>query len=339
MKTKIVSTVGGLPIWTRAHVIESIKAGTSIFRISSSFKTLQDEAPIYADIRSASRLLGAETLIMQDINSGVKKRLQISRNIAVEKGDLVLVRNSNLPHPTNITVDWKEFPRICKVGGIINIGDGEVALVIEHVDAEIVHCRALSRGIIKIHKAITLDGISSYIAAINPTNTVDISSGAALGYDLVALSFVKGTRDINAFWEFVNQNHPGYRPKVIAKIETKEAIDDIEEIILAVDGIMIARGDLALQVNFAELGVLQRKLLCIAKQHRKFCIVATQMFESIIDRYVPSRAEILDISNAVYEGADALMLGPETCINPDGIRAIRAMSEIIRAVENDQELT
>jgi pyruvate kinase len=337
MKTKIISTVGGLPIWDKAHIIESIKAGTSIFRMSSSFRFLQEEERIFSDIKSANKILNRNSLIMQDINNGVKKRLQTNNNNTVEKGDLISILNSKDPHINYITIDWAELPNICKIGGIINVGDGEVALKIEKIESDVIHCEVLNKGIIKIKKAITLEGITSTMSTINTINKSDISLGAGLRFDMVALSFVKGVQDINEFWEYVRKNHQNYCPKVIAKIETKDAIDNIEEIINSVDGIMIARGDLALQVNFTKLGVLQNRLIQVAKKHKKFCIVATQMFESIIERYVPSRAEILDISNAVYQGADALMLGPETCINSDGIRAINTMREIVCEVERDIE--
>ncbi len=331
--THIIATIGDNHIWDEQKLFQAQEAGVNIFRMSSAHNKEDD---FYNLVKKSAPLV----MTLQDLNEGVKKRISIKNDINVEIGHTVLVRPSH--NDTSLTlednvlyIDWPLLYAKILPSNLIYIGDGEVALEVISTGDKFVKCSVLNNGTIRTNKALNVNGIESGIKAINKYNYESILIGAKRKYDYVAISFVSKASDIDDFWKVVTDSGLDYKPKVIAKIETLEGVKNIESILNNSDGIMIARGDLALQVDFHRLGVIQKQLLNLAKSKAKYCIIATQMLESIINRHIPSRAEILDISNAVYSGASAVMLSPESCINPDPITAISTMRKIIEEVEKD----
>lgn len=332
-KTKIIATIGDNHIWSSEMLKQAAIEGVDIFRLSSSFNT--DDSFFHKIRKNAPNVK-----ILQDLNEGVKKRINTSTNVIVTKGDIIRVNLKEMSsNSSELSVNWLELNKSIKNGDIIYVGDGEVAMKVTDVKEEYLICEILNDGLIKKRKALNINGIESGVKAINSFNKESIMNGAKLGYDIVAISFVSSKSDILDFIDIIKEINIEYNPLLIAKIETELGVKNIDDILDVADGVMIARGDLALQIDFKLLGVIQKRLIEKCKRRNKICIVATQMLESIMQRYIPSRAEILDISNAVYNGVDAVMLSPESCINPYPLVAIKTMKEIIENVENDLFVT
>lgn len=328
-KTEIIATIGNNPIWDNEMIRQASEQGVNVFRLSSA----HNHDPIFFN---TVRKYAPKAKILQDINEGVKKRILTTQDITVHKNTNISI-SFNKENPSNapIHIDWDGLQKKVLIDNIIYVGDGEVAMKVISVDKDKIICTVLNNGVILKGKALNINGIESGIKAINNYNRNSIIAGAKFGYDIVAISFVSSAEDIKDYWEVIHSLDFKYTPFVIAKIETALGVSNIDEILDKVDGIMIARGDLALQVDFKLLGIIQRNLILKCRKKNKYCIVATQMLESIINRYIPSRAEILDITNAVYYGANAVMLSPESCINPNPLGAINTMREIIENVELD----
>lgn len=328
-KTEIVATIGSNNIWDDEMIKRASEHGVDVFRLSSA----HNHNPFFFN---RVRKNAPKVKILQDLNEGVKNRILTKEDVTVFKNtNIDICLNKENSSKAVIYLDWEELHKKALIGNIIYFGDGEVAMKIIGIEKEKITCTVLNNGIILKGKALNINGIESGVKAINDFNKDSIINGAKFGYDIVAISFVSSKDDIKDYWNIVKSLDFKYNPFVIAKIETALGVENIDEILDVVDGIMIARGDLALQVDFTLLGIIQKTLISKCKEKNKYCIVATQMLESIIYRYIPSRAEILDITNAVYYGASAVMLSPESCLNPNPLGAISTMRQIIENVEMD----
>lgn len=331
----IVVTVG--PSTQHAKQMElSLKAGASIFRFPFAHDTFEDQVERTKRLRDVARRIGYSVSVLQDL-PGKKTRLKTSLSISVKSGDTIMVTGQPVEQSQGVfPVNNLVFADAVNIGDHIYFADGEVEVVVTSKDRNTdLKCRVINDGIIEKGRTVTALNVPVFQeSGLTEHDKNLIKFGANVGYDAIAVSFVNSPEEIIEARE-VAQQYSGYSPKIIAKIETTSAIANLDEIIRVADGIMIARGDLALQINYTRLPFLQRFILRKAKLYGKYSIVATQMLESLKSSRIPNRAEILDIGNAVYQGASAVMLSNETTIGPNPIFCIEVMLRIVNQCQQD----
>jgi pyruvate kinase len=211
------------------------------------------------------------------------------------------------------------------------VDDGNVGLVVEHVDGHDVVCTVTEGGPVSNNKGLSLPGMNVSVPALSEKDIEDLEFALRLGVDLIALSFVRSPADVELVHEVMDRI--GRRVPVIAKLEKPEAVDNLEAIVLAFDGVMVARGDLGVELPLEHVPLVQKRAIQIARENAKPVIVATQMLESMITNSRPTRAEASDVANAVLDGADAVMLSGETGVGRYPIKTVRTMAQIVEAVE------
>ena len=218
-------------------------------------------------------------------------------------------------------------------GNRLLVDDGKVALVVEHIDGNDVVCTVVEGGPVSNNKGLSMPGMSVSIPALSEKDIEDLEFALQLGVDMVALSFVRSPSDVELVHEVMDR--VGRRVPVIAKLEKPEAIDNLEAIVLAFDAIMVARGDLGVELPLEQVPLVQKRAIQMARENARPVIVATQMLESMIEISRPTRAEASDVANAVLDGADAVMLSGETSVGKYPLEAVRTMARIISAVEDN----
>lgn len=331
-KTRIIASIG--PASEKPeNVAELIGAGASIFRISYSISPQEGEKRFSA-VKEAIKKTGAQNIeTLQDFG-GLKIRLENIEPIKVKKGEIIaLTKNEPEKNKTEIKITDRYFWDNARDGSIIYIGDGQVALQIKELSENKATTEVLFNGTIGPRKGVTIPGMSFGFGENIKSDAELALAGAKLGYDYVALSFVENADDIKLFKEIISQNAPDYKPKILAKIETELAVRNIDSILGECDGVMIARGDLALQVDYAEMPGIQNAIIQKCRARDKFVIIATQMLESLMHSYIPFRAEINDVADAVREQASAVMLSGETTVGDDPAHAVEVMRRIVEKTE------
>ncbi|MCB0947392.1 MAG: pyruvate kinase, partial [Mycobacterium sp.] len=232
-----------------------------------------------------------------------------------------------------VSTTYKQLARDAQPGDRLLIDDGNLALVVEHIDGDDVVCMVTEGGPVSNNKGLSLPGMNVSVPAMSDKDVQDLEFALRLGVDLVALSFVRSPADIELVHAVMDR--VARRVPVIAKLEKPEAIDNLEAIVLAFDGVMVARGDLGVELPLEEVPLVQKRAIQIARENAKPVIVATQMLESMIENSRPTRAEASDVANAVMDGADAVMLSGETSVGQFPLEAVRTMSRIVCAVEEN----
>lgn len=331
-KTRIVATIG--PASEKVeNIVELIKAGASIFRISYSISPEEGERRFNA-VHEAIKQTGARGVeTLQDFG-GLKIRLDNTEPIKVTKGqDFVLSKTEIGKDEIGAQVTNHYFWDNVKNDSALYIGDGQVALKIKKLENGRALAEVLFNGTIGPRKGVTIPGMSFGFGENIKADAELALAGAKLGFDYVALSFVENSDDVKLFKKIIADSTPGYAPKILAKIETALAVKNIDSILGECDGVMIARGDLALQVDYADMPQIQNTLIQKCRARNKFVIVATQMLESLMHSYIPFRAEINDVADAVREQASAVMLSGETTIGDDPAHAVEVMRRIIEKTE------
>lgn len=340
-KTKIVATIG--PSSSTVAVLEKmIKAGMRVARLNFSHGEYSGHAALVKNIRLAAKNVGAEVAILQDLQG---PRIRVGAlpkdGVPVKRGQTVVLVGENIHKQgiknfITIPIQYNNLYRDVKKGAVILIEDGTIQLVVSQVKDAAIYCKVKIAGTIKTHKGINVPGFTLSVDVITAKDKQDVEFGQTLGVDYVALSFVKNRNDIVRLKKLIEKaqlKSEKVRSHVIAKVERQEALDNFEEIIEEVDGIMVARGDLALEVA-AETVPLQQKAMiewCLHKA--KPVIVATQMLDSMINNPQPTRAEISDVANAVIDHSDAIMLSGESATGKYPVQAITMMTKIASATE------
>ncbi|MBX2986539.1 MAG: pyruvate kinase [Bdellovibrionaceae bacterium] len=335
-RAKIVATIG--PATKNTAALESaIKAGMNVARLNFSHGSHADHQDVLLAVRKLSRDLQAPVTILQDLQ-GPKVRVG-----KFEKGSIPLVAGQEVLITTDqvlgreglIPSDFKELPLACQPGTRILLDDGLLELRVLKVQGHEVTAVVVDGGLLKDRKGMNLPGVSLPVDAMTPKDLADLEFGLANNVDYVALSFVRHGRDIRRLREIIDaRKSPA---KIIAKIEMLEALDNLEEIVRLSDAVMVARGDLAVEVGQTLLPGIQKRIIRLCNQLGKPVITATQMLDSMIENPRPTRAEITDVANAVLDGSDALMLSAESASGKHPFRAIRTMHEIISEVERTEE--
>jgi len=334
---KILATLG--PASSDRETIHALfKAGVDVFRFNFSHGTHADHQARYELVREIEREVGRPVGILLDLQ-GPKLRLGAIEGgkIAVKIGQtLVLDLEPTLGNSVRLPMPHPEIFAAIKAGDDLLIDDGKVRLQVLEADARSAKVKVLNDGVLSDRKGVNVPGAILPMSALTAKDRQDLDFGLLLGVDWVALSFVQRPEDIEEVKAIV-----AGRAWTMAKLEKPAAIDSLEAIIAASDGVMVARGDLGVECAPEDVPVLQKRIIRACREIGKPVVVATQMLESMISSPVPTRAEVSDVAGAIYDGADAVMLSAESASGAYPVAAVTMMDRIIRATENDplQRLT
>ncbi|MGH4026046.1 MAG: pyruvate kinase [Pseudonocardiaceae bacterium] len=332
-RAKIVCTIG--PVTSSPERIrELVRAGMDVARLNFSHGTHADHAQVYKTIREASEECGRAVGILADLQ-GPKIRLGRFAGGPVEwrEGDIVRVTVEDVAGTHDrVSTTYEGLAEDAREGDRLLIDDGKVALIVRKVEDYDVVCEVVEGGTVSDHKGLSLPGMNVSVPAMSEKDIADLEFALKLRVDVVALSFVRSPADIDRVHRTMD-GVPGGRLPVIAKLEKPEAVDNLEAIVLAFDGVMVARGDLGVELPLENVPLVQKRAIQIARENAKPVIVATQMLDSMIGSSRPTRAEASDVANAVLDGADAVMLSGETSVGRYPIESVQTMSRIVEAVE------
>ncbi|MBB5805069.1 pyruvate kinase [Saccharothrix ecbatanensis] len=321
---------------TEDKVNELVAAGMDVARMNFSHGSHADHKQVYELVRAAADASGRAVGILADLQ-GPKIRLGRFANGPVEwrNGDIVRVTVEEVEGTHDrVSTTYKQLAQDAKVGDRLLVDDGKVGLVVTEVDGPDVVCEVTEGGPVSNNKGLSLPGMDVSVPAMSEKDIEDLEFALNLGVDFIALSFVRSPADIDLVHQVMDRVGHGRKP-VIAKIEKPEAVDNLEAIVLAFDGVMVARGDLGVELPLEHVPLVQKRAIQIARENAKPVIVATQMLESMITNSRPTRAETSDVANAVLDGADALMLSGETSVGRYAIETVKTMGRIIEAVETE----
>jgi pyruvate kinase len=334
-KTKILATLG--PATASKEVLRKMMlAGADVFRINFSHADYDAVRERVEMIRELNEELGRNTGILADLQ-GPKLRVGVMEDeIEVAPGDRIAFKTGEkfVGNKDAVYMTYPEFPRDVKPGERVLLDDGKLIFrVVETNGTDTVVAEVEQGGPLKSKKGVNLPNTNISLPALTPKDIEDAIFAISLQVDWLALSFVRHAQDIKDLQELITK-HSDYKIPIISKIEKPEAITNIDEIVALSDGIMVARGDLGVEVPAEEVPLLQKKLVQKSKEARIPVVIATQMMETMMDSLTPTRAEVNDVGNSVMDGADAVMLSGETSVGQYPVEVVAKMASIIRAVEN-----
>ncbi len=334
-KTKIVATLG--PACSSKEVIKKmIDAGVNVFRINFSHADYTDVKERIDIIRSLNEEYGYTTAILGDLQ-GPKLRVGVmSEDVVVNPGDVITFQTAeDVPGTKDrVYMNYKEFPRDVNPGERILLDDGKLMFeAIETNGTTEVVCKVIQGGPLKSKKGVNLPNTKVSLPALTKKDIKDAIFAIEQNVDWIALSFVRTPKDLEELQDLIAK-HSDHKIPIIAKIEKPEAVENIDKIVAFCDGLMVARGDLGVEIPAHEVPLIQKKLIHRAKTARIPVIVATQMMETMITSLTPTRAEVNDVANSVMDGADAVMLSGETSVGNYPVEVIEKMTQIIEAVED-----
>jgi pyruvate kinase len=340
--TKIVATIG--PASSTVEILEAmIRAKVSVVRLNFSHGTAQDHIDRAHMVREASRRAGRVVAIMADLQ-GPKIRVGkfADGKIWLENGAAFVLDGDRkeLGDVDAVGLDYKELPREVKAGDVLLLNDGLIVLDVTAIKGEAVHTVVRLGGELSNNKGINKQGGGLTAPALTAKDMEDIRTAMSFQADYVAVSFPKNATDMEMARQLCNVAGAEFKhkPGLIAKIERAEAIPHLEAILRASDGIMVARGDLAVEVGNAAVPALQKRMIKMAREMDKVVITATQMMESMITNPVPTRAEVSDVANAVLDGTDAVMLSAETASGKFPLETVKEMSRVCEAAEEAEDV-
>ena len=335
--TKIVVTLG--PACSEPAMLEKmIRAGVNVVRLNFSHGTAQDHVDRALLVREVSQRVGREVAIMADLQ-GPKIRVgKFAEGKVMLAPGQKFVLDASRTEPGDIKgvgLDYKQLPRDVKAGDVLLLNDGLIVLVVDAVRGEEVLTTVRVGGVLSNNKGINKQGGGLTAPALTAKDMDDIKTAMSFQADFVAVSFPQNATDMEMARQLCNVAAAPFKhkPGLIAKIERAEAIPRLEEILRASDGIMVARGDLAIEVGNAAVPALQKRMIKMARAADKFVITATQMMESMILNPVPTRAEVSDVANAVLDGTDAVMLSAETAAGNYPLETVEEMAKICEEAE------
>jgi len=333
--TKIVATLG--PACNKPDVLRRmLAAGVDVVRLNFSHGTAKDHVDLATLVREVARALGREVAIMADLQ-GPKIRIGRFADGKIELvpgATFILDAECERGDATRVGLDYRELVQDVGPGSMLLLDDGLIKLEVESVDGPRITTRVILGGMLSNNKGINRMGGGLSAPALTTKDMDDVKTAAQLQADYLAVSFPKSKEDMYMARQLMRA--AGGRAMLIAKIERAEAIPALEEIIDASDGIMVARGDLAVEVGNAAVPGLQKRMLRAAREHNKLTITATQMMESMIHNPVPTRAEVSDVANAVLDGTDAVMLSAETAAGRYPVETVETMAQIcVEAEKSD----
>lgn len=334
-KTKIVATLG--PATDNYEIMKGmIQAGVNLFRINFSHADYEEVTKRIEMVRAVSKELDTHVGLLADLQ-GPKLRVGVMEdNVAVAPNDLITFVTGEpfVGTKERVYMNYKEFPKDVKSGERILLDDGKLMfeVVSTNNDNEVI-TKVIQGGVLKSKKGVNLPNTNVSLPALTEKDVKDAIFAMGQNVDWIALSFVRHSKDIEDLKELIKENSP-YEIPIIAKIEKPEGVENIDQIIAYCDGLMVARGDLGVEVPAQEVPIIQKELVRKAKAARIPIIIATQMMESMIDSLTPTRAEVNDVANSVMDGADAVMLSGETSVGKYPVQVIQKMASIINSVES-----
>jgi len=329
-RAKIVCTLGPA---VSGRMRELVEAGMDVARFNLSHGSYAEHEERYRQVRKASDESGRAVGVLVDLQ-GPKIRLGnfASGPVRLQDGDVFTITTDPVPGDKDlVSTTYGGLPGDCRVGDTILVDDGKVALRVTAVEAPRVITRVEIGGEVSNHKGLNLPGVAVSVPAMSDKDEADLRWALQVGADLVALSFVRSAADVEEVWRIMDEE--GHRVPVIAKIEKPQAVDNLEEIVRAFDGIMVARGDLGVELPFDQVPMVQKRAVELARRAAKPVIVATQVLDSMMLLPRPTRAEASDCANAVLDGADAIMLSGETSVGKYPLESVRTMAKIIETTE------
>jgi pyruvate kinase len=336
-RAKIVATIGPATS-SRENLEKAIRAGMNVARLNFSHGSHADHAEVIRHIRYLSRELKAPVAILQDLQG---PKIRVGRfadgRIPLEPGQSVTMTTEDIVgQPGLIPTDFKELPHACKPGTRILLDDGLIELRVDSVKGARIQATVVYGGELKDRKGINVPGAELPVEALTKKDLDDLEFGLKSSVDFVALSFVRRGSDMVRLRELTDDIRP--QTRLIAKIEMLEALANLEEIVQQSDGVMVARGDLAIEAGQTQLPHTQKRIIRLCNKLGKPVITATQMLDSMVENPRPTRAEITDVANAVIDGSDALMLSAESASGKYPFKCIRTMHDIISEVERSGDL-
>ncbi len=336
--TKIDATLG--PASSDIATLERlVQSGVDVVRLNFSHGTAADHIQRAAQIREAALLASRPVGILADMQ-GPKIRVGKFENgkITLQKdAAFILDAKCELGNAQRAGLDYKDLPRDVKNGDVLLLDDGRLKLSVERILGHEIFCRVMVGGELSNNKGINRQGGGLTAPALTAKDMDDIKTAAQIGVDFVAISFPNSSADMYMARQLLRA--AGSSAILIAKIERTEAVANLEEILDASDGIMVARGDLAVEVGDAAVPALQKRMIRLARERNKLAITATQMMESMIHSPVPTRAEVSDVANAVLDGTDAVMLSAETASGKFPVEVVESMARICLEAEKSAEVT
>ena len=334
-KTKIVATLG--PATSKKEVLhDMIKAGVDVFRINFSHADYEDVKRSINMIRELSEEHGYNTSILADLQ-GPKLRVGVMKEeVIVNPGDIIVFSTTEEFEGTKerVYMNYKQFPRDVQKGERILLDDGKLLFEVLKTDSESeVEAVVIQGGPLRSRKGVNLPNTNISLPALTEKDIEDAIFAISQNVDWLALSFVRHEGDLIQLQELIKE-HSEHKIPIISKIEKPEAVKNIDKIVAYSDGLMVARGDLGVEIPAEEVPLIQKELVLIAKKARIPVIIATQMMETMISSLTPTRAEVNDVANSVMDGADAVMLSGETSVGKYPVQVIERMASIIRSVED-----
>jgi pyruvate kinase len=318
---------------SRDQVRALVEAGIDIARLNMSHGEYAQHEEVYGYLREASDATGRGIGILADLQG---PKIRIGRfpdgPVRLTLGDEFVITTEDVPGSRKeVSTTYQGLPGDVSAGDSVLIDDGRVVLEVLSVDGPRVTTRVVIGGMVSDNKGLNLPGVAVSVPALTEKDEKDLRWSLQLGVDLVALSFVRSPEDADAVYRIMEEE--GVRVPLIAKIEKPQAVEALPEIVAAFDGIMVARGDLGVELPLEQVPIVQKRAIQLAREKARPVIVATQMLESMISSPRPTRAEASDVANAVFEGADAVMLSGETSVGQYPIESVETMSRIVPTAE------
>ncbi|MCX5668905.1 MAG: pyruvate kinase [Candidatus Omnitrophica bacterium] len=331
VKTKIICTIG--PASSNYSTLRKMMlAGMDVARLNFSHGSHARHAKIIQLIKTLNKKYSRHLMILSDLE-GYRIRIgKLKKEIALKKRQTLLLSNQAILRDKSwIPFDYAGPLSDIKNGSFIYIDDGNIALKVKSRDKQCLCAEVIIPGVLKEYKGINIPEIKLSFSGLTDKDKKDIEFSVKNKVDYLAQSFVRSDKDILSFRDSVKNRHPDC--KIIAKIENREGIKNIDEIIKVCDGIMIARGDLGVSIPIYEVPIVQKEIIRKCNRVKKFVITATQMLESMTKNYIPERAEVSDVANAILDGSDYLMLSAETAVGLYPVECVRMMNQIIKFTE------
>jgi pyruvate kinase len=335
-KTKIVATVG--PASNSKEMLRAlIKEGVDVFRLNFSHGTHEDHLKVIHNVRELNAELGTQICLLQDLQGPKIRVNEMQPDVVIERGqELIITTRELLGNREIVSTSYKTLPNDVKIGDMVLIDDGKIELKVTEIRDIDVVTEVVYGGPLKSRKGINLPFTKVSAPSLTEKDLKDLEFGLANDVDWIALSFVRRADDITSMRKIID-DHKSFA-RIVAKIEKPEALSNIDDIIAATDGVMVARGDLGVEIWMEEVPMVQKMLVEKCNKAGKPVIVATQMMESMIENPRPTRAETNDVANAVMDGADALMLSAETASGKYPLEVIRSMVRTIASVEKNPSI-
>ena len=331
-KAKIVDTIGPATE-SLEGITKLVEAGMDVARLNRSHGTPEDHLKVYNNVRAASKATGRNVAALVDLQGPkircgwFKKNAEGENKVELTEGQEFIITTDDVEGDEHITsTTFKGLPGDCHPGDPILIDDGKVRLEVTKVEGNNVYTKVVVAGPVSSHKGINLPGVAVSLPALTEKDEADLRWAIRTGADIIAMSFVRFATDIDRAHEIMDEE--GRRIPIVAKIEKPQAVANLEDIVKAFDGIMVARGDMAVEMPFEEVPLVTKRCIELARQYAKPVIVATEVLGSMVHSPVPSRAEASDCANAVLDGADATMTSNETAVGEYPTETVKTMSRI-----------